>query len=354
MLLLILSGVMFTTCKKEKIASEVIPEIINLVFDRGAVSTINKEKREVLVTIPDYVDKKSLVGIFQLSSGSKAYVNGVLQKSSETANDFTKPIKYIVTNESNKTSEWAVRFQSNNFRIGLGSNVEYENRLPIDHSMYYYVTQDIAGVNRTGNGGAACIAMALRWASPDNVGVTATDIKKGIMSTTELFDILKREQIPLKIVQVSILPDYSEITECIDKGLMVILCVDFAHIPYNAVSFVRIHRFWDLQTFGFQNTATHFIVIKGYKKVDGKLYYESYDPFSQNQRYSDNGEPKGYNRYYLAENIRQACFRQGGWEYAVVAGQKRKMIPLLKNELTVKQIDLLLDIDNYYGYRIGF
>jgi hypothetical protein len=46
----------------------------------------------------------------------------------------------------------------------------------------------------------------------------------------------------------------------------------------------------------------HYIIIKGYRVVDGITYFEIYDPASMN-RYFPDGSPKGKNRYYLADDV---------------------------------------------------
>ena len=50
----------------------------------------------------------------------------------------------------------------------------------------------------------------------------------------------------------------------------------------------------------------HFVIIKGYKVVDDKLYFEIYDPNSWDTRYID-GTPVGMDRYYLADELVEAA-----------------------------------------------
>lgn len=55
------------------------------------------------VSVPDYVDKTALVARFVISENDTVYVNNVQQESGVTANDFSAPLDYIVSEGTNNT-----------------------------------------------------------------------------------------------------------------------------------------------------------------------------------------------------------------------------------------------------------
>lgn len=61
----------------------------------GVISTVDKT---VKVTMPAFADKSSLVATFTVGEGNTVTVSGVTQQSGVTANDFTVPVDYIVSN----------------------------------------------------------------------------------------------------------------------------------------------------------------------------------------------------------------------------------------------------------------
>ena len=63
----------------------------------------------------------------------------------------------------------------------------------------------------------------------------------------------------------------------------------------------------------------HFLVVKGYRKVNGEFFYEIYDPNSWDAKYTS-GELKGSGRYYRTEDVYTAT--SIWWNYAIVVSQK--------------------------------
>jgi hypothetical protein len=76
----------------------------------------------------------------------------------------------------------------------------------------------------------------------------------------------------------------------------------------------RIDKFYHTNEPGWG----HFIVLKGFRLVDGNLFFEAYDPYSLGNTYTDQSF-KGKNRYYRAEDIDYAT--QVWWDYAIVVGE---------------------------------
>ncbi|MFP4442304.1 MAG: hypothetical protein ACLFST_04225 [Spirochaetia bacterium] len=61
---------------------------------------------DILVTVPYGTDLTALVAAFTAASGAAVTVDGIVQESGVTANDFTDPVTYTVTAEDGTTREY--------------------------------------------------------------------------------------------------------------------------------------------------------------------------------------------------------------------------------------------------------
>lgn len=68
------------------------------VLSRDYVATIPTGSTDITIAMPASVNKSALVARFTVNEGNKVLVGGVTQASQSTANDFTNPVDYIVTN----------------------------------------------------------------------------------------------------------------------------------------------------------------------------------------------------------------------------------------------------------------
>ena len=189
------------------------------------------------------------------------------------------------------------------------------------------------------------MAMALKWLDPIKyTDVTVRKLAGNGPFTALSFDIyLSQRQIPYKLIALT--SEAIDITEQIDKGNLVVMLPDFAAIPYNQLRYQYTNRIYP--TFEtYIPTTGHWIVVKGYKKVDNELYFETYDPYSKGERY-ENGEPKGKNRYYNSTYIMSSLNRANGWKYAFVftKGQVNTN-EVLRNQVFMPYFELPLGVVN--------
>lgn len=76
------------------------------------VGVISTTDHTVTVTMPAFADKSSLVANFTVGEGNKVLVNGVTQESGVTANDFTAPVDYIISNaDGSKNVKYTVTIE---------------------------------------------------------------------------------------------------------------------------------------------------------------------------------------------------------------------------------------------------
>jgi len=90
------------TAKGKEIISFQIPNL-------STTSTITSD--EVLVVVPNTADLKNLTPTFTLSTGAKAGIQGVVQLSGSTANDFTQSKVYTITAEDGTIKNYLVTFK---------------------------------------------------------------------------------------------------------------------------------------------------------------------------------------------------------------------------------------------------
>ncbi|WP_207536075.1 hypothetical protein [Desertivirga arenae] len=309
--------------------------------------SIDREKNEIIIELADYFNRKRLTPVFQISQGASVTSNGIKQQSGTSSNDFTRPAIYKVISESGRAVDWMIKVESNDSKIGLRGTMEAQNRLERDYEWYY--AQDSSGVHSSINGGAAVVAMAARWthrtnfvsygvlqareeASPQYRLDGTLDVNPQPFSTLDVTSLLTKKEIPWKVVPLS--PELTDIINCIDKGYLVILVINFSHIQFNQSLSDHTHGYYTIPTAVYP----HYIIVKGYKRVSGSLFFECYDPKSDGKRYSNNGEIKGRNRYYSASDLWAGAADERGWRYAVVVGSMGNAMPGLLNEVRMSQI----------------
>lgn len=100
----------FASCsdsKDEPVPEPAAPELLTFGFNAADnadvlsadyVGIISETDKTVKITMPAFSDKSSLVACFTVGEDNKVLVNGVTQQSGVTANDFTAPVDYIISN----------------------------------------------------------------------------------------------------------------------------------------------------------------------------------------------------------------------------------------------------------------
>lgn len=227
------------------------------------------------------------------------------------------------SSETSKTI--SVPFLSQVRAFGLGRELEKEFSNDVGYEWYF--DQRYTGEFSSINCGPTSVTIAAKWAlkdfskSPEDARNTYRALG-GSWYTSDMVAYLSDHQISNHIVELEDMR--SMITE-IDAGNIFILCLDMFYVSYNPDKNFRFGRFFTSTSSG----TGHFIVVKGYKIVDGITYFEVYDPLSNGRRYSD-GTPKGKNRYYTSEDLDMAT--NEWWDYAIVVSKNN-------NASRVRKID---------------
>jgi hypothetical protein len=104
------------------------------VFNINGVDGNFAPNNEILFTVPDVVTDFNFIAVFRMDSDSaKAYVNGILQVSKETVNDFSKPVIYTIKSAQGNEQQYTVKYSTfpssgekalTKFALGVGGNGE--------------------------------------------------------------------------------------------------------------------------------------------------------------------------------------------------------------------------------------
>jgi len=189
-----------------------------------------------------------------------------------------------------------------NLSWGLGANVT--EAVSNNRNYDWYVDQFNTGKYNYMNCGPTSIEMAMRWVNK-NPSITAEEIRK---------KYLQEENYGMQLSTMSYCLTDNNITNrylrdiSADKlknelkaGNIIIVGMSMGNISYNMINEERVGKYFDAD-------FPHYVVIKGYKIVDDKLYFETYDAYSWNTKYID-GTPIGKDRYYLADELVEAAKR---------------------------------------------
>jgi hypothetical protein len=297
-----------SNCKKDKAVEHFDTNILSYSI-QGSPAKVSIVPAQNLVNIrfPDSVmNADSLIANFTLSPGSKATVKNMVQVSGVSKNNYTQVFYYTVTAGGSST-DWKVTASNNDSTdsIGLGNFIQETASNNCSYSWYF--DQAYTGPYSYTNCGPTAVTMVCKW-SDSTFNKTPEDARMayrpsgGDWYPDDITFYLKDNNIPNSTLA---LPASAEgtlqtIKRQIDLHQIVIVCLEMFSVRLNSISQYHIDRFYDTQP-----GVGHFIIVKGYKKVDNEIWFEVYDPNSFTQSYDD-GTLKGKDRYYRSEDIFEA------------------------------------------------
>ncbi len=196
-------------------------------------------------------------------------------------------------------------------RWGLGTTLQEEAG---NNKVYeWYIDQMNTGTYSGENCGPTSVTMAIKWFNQSST-LTPVDARNtywpngGWWYTYDITNYLNDNGVYNCTIE---LDSIGMLKEQIDRGNIAILCLDMFYITYTDIPTYHVNKFYTTSSEGWG----HFIVIKGYKVVDNKTYYEVYDPNSWGETYPD-FSLKGKDRYYLDTDLDVAT--NIWWNYAII------------------------------------
>jgi len=208
-----------------------------------------------------------------------------------------------------KTVTLPVLSESRSLGLGMESTKEVSNEVKYE----WYIDQGNTGQFSGVNCGPTSVTMAIKWADESFTGTPETaramyHPSGGWWYTDNIIGYLNYCSVNNYVVT---LHDMSVLRAELDKGNIAILCLDMYFIRDETKGRWHVDKFYPTANTGWG----HFIVVKGYRMVDGKYFFEAYDPYGFAKAYT-NGSPKGKNRYYRSEDIDDSTGRW--WDFAIV------------------------------------
>ena len=195
--------------------------------------------------------------------------------------------------------------------LGLGTALGSEVSNNVDYE--WYLDQSNTGEHSLVNCGPTSVTMAIKWFDQTFTG-KPQDARNayrpggGWWHTIDIISYLNEHSVNNRTIT---LDQFSNVKAEIDEGNIVILCLDMFYVSFSKYPEHHLNKFYETNAAGWG----HFIVVKGYKEVDGKILYEAYDSNSLDRSYPSGGL-KGKDRYYSSTDLDAAT--NIWWDYAIV------------------------------------
>lgn len=292
-----------------------------------AEAVIDVDNRSISYVLSDIPENyRQMQPVFTLSEGAWASVNEDEVVSGVTPVNFSSPVTFKITAENGNRAYWNVGLSNTDYTIawGLGSWLTEEKSNNGTNPDGFYLEQQNSGEFSTQNCGPAVAAMAAIWSNytiPVEITVEwargvypistvvansitwyPADVKNFINFSHMNKEFAYLEEIPSEKYLGNTIEEMKQkfpvqVKAHVDAGELVIVCLSMSYISQNeSESLVtRVDKYYG-------GTMGHFLLIKGYKVVDGELFFECHDPWGLGLTYED-GTPVGANRYYRAEEL---------------------------------------------------
>jgi len=312
------------SCEKEEIkkSNEAYILTYDLVGQTVDVEIITVS-RSINITFPiEVFSPNQLIANFILSEGATAYVGTALQISGQSVNDYVTSFTYKVVAEDEKSIlNWEVSSSNNTYTVPWGLGRFLMQSLSNNRDYEWYLDQANTGTYSNVNCGPTSTTMAAKWSDP-SFSNTPEDARAayrpdgGWWYTSDIGNYLTDHSIPH--LYIALAGNASGTQQVISSNLnddkILILCLDMYYIRDGTANEWRIDKFYTTGSSGWG----HFIVVKGYRNVDGEVFFEVYDPNCYGMKYNDETF-KGKNRYYRDEDIYDAT--SIWWNYAIVISE---------------------------------
>lgn len=314
--------ILFTlSCKKEKDAPSSENNLITFsIFGQVSAPEIDNVGHKISVKVPETANKSSLSCSFTVSKDALVTLNNIPQTSGNAIIDGSKPISMGIMAANGNVSNWTITIISTLEEFGFTSAITASKS--INQSFNWYYDQSLSGQFASINCGPAVATMAIKWSDP-SFSKTPEDARNTYRTTGGWWftnDIVSYfEKYGINSMYTTLPDKYQTIKNYLDKGYIVVLCLDNFYIRYNSNNKQHIDKYYRVNAAG----SGHFIIVKGYKQTSSNFYFEVYDPWSYGMTY-DNGQLKGVDRYYNSDDLENAT--NVWWDYAIIVAPKGKTV----------------------------
>lgn len=280
----------------------------------NAKTTIDPNEHTVTVQLPsDVTEGKNLVPEFTVSDGAQASINRVVQKSGENSLDFSDVVLYTVSNaDYTIKTRWRVIVTNNDYtaRYGLGNFLTEWWSNDGDDPNGFYMQQQHTGPYSDVNCGPTCATMALKWRNPSFTGTVEESRNTAVHSEIDgktwwyprdIYNCLHRfgaeDAYYWNFSGATYEGFINTICNLLKEDNLCIVCLNNGNITEQTAVSKEYHtgRY-------YTGGSGHYLLIKGYRVVNGITWFEVHDPWGLDLKYSD-GTYYGANRYYLGSEV---------------------------------------------------
>lgn len=309
------------SCRKNDVRPDTF---LSFVVD-GEAALINHEALSVTIKLGEDAVWESVKVDFTTSGNAALEIGGSPVSSGSTVD--LSGVSQVVLKSANGSSQTYSLEKSSVFEeFGMGKTQQRWKSLNRSYSFYF--DQYGTGLHQYINCGPTVSTMALKW-SDSTFQLTPLDARNAVLPeggwwyTNHIYDYLRKYGVtPGYFPLAAALPlsEYeAKMAEIIDSGHLAILCLDMYYVKENSIPGERTNRFYAANSQGWG----HFLLVKGYRIIDGKMWLEIHDPYSIDKKYT-NGQLKGDRRYYDPAEIKKAT--DIWWPYALIVPRKNSTL----------------------------
>ena len=200
-------------------------------------------------------------------------------------------------------------YEQSSFLSAWGLGNESVSYIHSDRPYSWYIDQADTGPCSVNNCGPAAALMSMKWFNAGSTN-TAADARRtypedgGWWYTSDVINYLGAYSIPNTTMAFA---GAEQLIAMLQEGCITILCINTAYLTTDSNSEHRVGRFYPY-------ASGHFLVVKGYRRVDDNAFFEVYDSNNWHSTYQDKS-PKGCNRHLPAAELGQAILNW--WPYII-------------------------------------
>lgn len=262
------------------------------------------------------VEWASSISVEFVKGSDRKYYFMLPDQATDGTADITLTLK-TGSGTASATRTIPVAQMENHRKYGLGYKITEERANDVPY--YWYVDQNDTGASSNNNCGPAVTEMVGKWAKED-FAMTAEEMRDdsgvtGNWTTNNISAYLQSNGVSRRNISFE---DFEGLKEELDAGNIAIVCIDIYYVRTESSSGLSEWRKDKFYT--TSSSSGHFVVVKGYKKVDGEYLLECYDPWSIGRKY-ENGQFKGLDRYYRLSDVLLAA--KDWWKYAIIVASTK-------------------------------
>ncbi len=328
----------FGTCQKEDGLDVSMTLTAFSIESETKPAIIDDQSKTITVYVGDMMDWTNLSIRFNNGNNTRlVYMEEELVSSLSTL-DLTRPVTLSLQSLHDDQKEtWRVEVESLIADYGLGNTLHAAAN--VDKGYTFYFDQYGSGTHQYLNCGPTVTTMTIKWGYPSFAGTpeqarSAIHPNGGWWYTNDIANYLVQNGVNITYADLKDISDreYADrLIDIIDKGYLATLCLDMFYVVKDADEDKRTNKFYTTNA----KDWGHFVLVKGYKVVDGTVWLEVHDPYSIGKRYDSDNQYKGENRYYEAVELKKAT--DIWWPYTIAAISGIVPVLGLRSALTPSQ-----------------